>query len=61
MRRQTGPTYSRKMREPALGALGSMSDAGVSRSSWRQVSAVAPTMPAAKSASDTTEYAASKP
>ena len=47
---QMGVMRSRRMRAPARGALGRMSDAGVSLSTWRHAMNVAPTMPTAKSA-----------
>ena len=53
MRRQIKPMRSSKMREPARGALGRMSEAGVSAISWRQATIVAPTTPTANSATDT--------
>ena len=43
------------MREPARGALGRMSDAGVSAISWRQATIVAPTTPTVNSATDTSD------
>ncbi len=45
-RRQTGPTRSRRMRRPALGALGCMRPAGLSRSDDRQAARAAPTVTA---------------
>ena len=50
IRDHSGRTLSTRMRAPALGALGRMSEAGVSASSRRQVSTVAPTMPTTNSA-----------
>ena len=48
-RLQTGRMRSSRMRLPAFGAFGRMSEAGDSRSSFTQVVAVAPTMPSIKS------------
>ena len=55
MRCQIKPMRSSKMREPARGALGRMSEAGVSAISWRQAIIVAPTTPTANSATDTSD------